>query len=564
MELFGYQFFQKTKKEEPKSFVPEVTDDGAVVVSSTAPGMGGGSYGTYVDMEGSIRTESELVTKYREMAQNAKIEAAIDDIINDAIVADDEDEEIVKIKTDKLLDRLDQHSIDIIEKEFEETLELLDFENNAHELFKRWYIDGRIYFHAIQDETDPANGIVELRYIDPRKIRKVREVRDVRDTKTGLTLKEVVAEYYIFNDAGFGNKMDVITSYTPVNGYKIALDTIVQVTSGLMDKNNSQVLSYLHKAIKPLNMLNSIEDAILIYRISRAPERRLFYISVGNLPTKKAEEVVNNMMVKHKNKLVYDAESGSIRDDKKYMTMLEDYWFARRDGDKTTEVSTLPSGDHLGELTDANYFYKMLLDALNVPASRRLQPDGGLFNSDRVSEISRDEIKFSKFIQRLRKRFNQLFIKVMGKNLILKGYFNTEEWDKLQRKIIFDYREDIYISELKETEIWQARMELAQQFMMFAGKYVSHEWVRKNVLKQSEEEIVEQDAIIKAEFSDPRFHMTPFMDQMMSGQMGGFDPSMQQGGGGFGGGGFDPTQQQQDGEDDEEGNGNGQQPPFNK
>jgi hypothetical protein len=513
--LFGFKIVepQKQNDPEPVSFTNEIKDDGAVVVAA------GGSYGTYIDLESTVRTESELVTRYREMSLHAEVEKAINNILNQAVVLDDD--YVVRLDMDKL--EQSENIKNRIDAEFQEILQLLNFENDAYELMKRWYIDGRMYYHVIIDEKNPQNGILELRYIDPRKIRKVREVQQEQGPN-GVILTKNVEEYFVYNDRGFpsgtSNTLFTGAPQTGSAGIKISTDSIIQITSGLMDQNNQMVLSYLHKAIKSLNMLKSLEDATVIYRISRAPERRVFYIDVGNLPKQKAEQYVNSLMTKFKNKLVYDAATGEIRDDRKYMAMLEDFWLPRREGGKGTEISTLDGGQNLGEMTDVNYFLKKLMEALEVPVSR-LEPDKG-FSLGRSSEITRDEVDFAKFVNRLRRRFSQLFQKAMERQVVLKGVCTKEEWQDFQRHIRHEYMEDNHFAELKDSEILQARIALAESIQPFVGKYYSHEFVRKTVLRQSAEEIESEDELIGVEKSNPQFAEPIMMPgDMMPGMDGG-------------------------------------------
>lgn len=492
-EFFGFEI--RKKQAEPENldaFTPPVNDDGAVVVAA------GGAYGTYVDLEGSAKSEAELVTKYREMSLHPEVEAAVDDIVNEAITVE-ENTDIVRINLDKV-----GYSASIkklIEQEFKEVKKLLDFERQAYDIFKRWYVDGRIYYQAIINRDDPTAGIRELRYIDPRKIRKIKEVKKKKlatsvqsAVVSNATTQQVEAEYYIYSDKGFKSGMNDVSS---TQGLKIAKDSIVHVTSGLMDKGNSLVLSYLHKAIRPLNQLRTLEDATVIYRVSRAPERRIFYIDVGNLPKMKAEQYLRDMMVRHKNRIVYDSNTGEIRDDRKFMTMLEDYWLPRREGNRGTEIQTLPGGQLVGELNDVQYFQQKLYQSLNVP-NARLQPDY-TYNPGRSTEISRDEIKFAKFIDRLRNRFNVLFMACLEKQLILKGITTKEDWDQFSIDIDFNYTRDNYFAELKDMEITAQRLNVLQQADTYVGKYFSSRWVKMNVLRQTEEEIEELEAEMQAD-----------------------------------------------------------------
>jgi hypothetical protein len=491
-ELFGFEI--KRKQEDPISFAPKVTDDGAAIVAE------GGAYGTYVDLDGSIRTEAELVNKYREMALYPEVDQAIDDIVNEVITQEPEQEVVELILDDTdLPDRIKKLFIE----EFKDVLNLLEFNQLSYEVFRRWYVDGRIYYHVITDEENPKNGIVELRYIDPRKIRKIKEQRR-KKAVNNVPLMQDGKEYYIYNDKGFAKTQgnSSIPSNT-IGGIRIAKDSIIHCTSGLTSINGDLVQSYLHKAIKPLNQLRSMEDSLVIYRISRAPERRIFYIDVGNLPKMKAEQYLRDIMIKFKNKLVYDAATGEIRDDRKFMTMLEDFWLPRREGGKGTEITTLPGGQNLGQMDDVLYFQRKLYKSLNVPISR-LDPETQ-FNFGRATEITRDEVKFAKFIARLRNKFAILFTKIMERQLILKGIITPEEWDELKQNIRFKFSQDNYYAELKETEILRDRMAMLRDIDDYAGKYYSHEWIRRHVLRQSDEEMEEIDEQIADEVDNPQY-----------------------------------------------------------
>jgi hypothetical protein len=422
-------------------------------------------------------------------------------MVNEAIIVGDEN--IVRIDLDNL--KIKSNIKKMIEAEFEEIKRMLDFEKSAYEIFKRWYIDGRLVFHVIIDEANPSLGIRQLRYIDPRKIRKIREVE--RQRKEGFTLANTKNEYYLYSEKGFllGSTAGTASDYTAAQGLKVSTDSILHCTSGLTDQNNSMVLSYLHKAVRPLNQLRVLEDATVIYRITRAPERRIFYIDVGNLPKHKAEQHVRDMMVKHKNRLIYDQVTGDVRDDRKFITMLEDYWFPRREGSKGTEITTLPAGQNLGQMDDVLYFRKKLYQSLYVPINR-LDPEQ---NYALATEISREEIKFSKFITRLRMRFSDLFLKALEKQLVLKKVISAEEWPDMVQFIKFEYAMDNHFEELKDNEILTKRIVLAQTIQDFVGKYYSHEFVRKSVLKQNDEDIEENDEQIQVELSNPIYNPPP-------------------------------------------------------
>ena len=505
-ELFGFEFKRKDQKaiDEIQSFAPKETDDGAVVVAA------GGAFGTYVDLDGTVRTEAELVTKYREMSLHPECDSAVDEIINESISIDEE--VIVQINLENVKTMSPQIK-KVVTDEFQNCLNLLQFNTHAYDIYRRWYVDGRLYYHVLVDEKNPKEGIKELRYVDPRKIRKVREIskKKVQNGNSGdAVISRVANEYFIFNDKGFnyGNR----TSGPTTSGLKIAKDSVVHVVSGLTDNQGTMVLSYLHKAIKALNQLRTLEDALVIYRLARAPERRIWYIDVGNLPKMKAEQYVRDIMVKHKNRLIYDAATGEIRDDRKFMTMLEDYWLPRREGGRGTEVTTLPGGQTLGQMDDVLYFQKKFLQCLNVPVSR-LNSDA-LFSIGRATEITRDELKFARFIIRLRSRFSQLFLKMLEKQLVLKGIMTPDDWNVFVTDIKFDYAKDNYFTELKDAEIAQGRIQLAGAFQDFAGKYYSHDWIRRNVLQQTDVDIEEQEVQIAAEnqSQDPRW-MNPMVEQ---------------------------------------------------
>lgn len=501
MKLFGFEFQRQTPPADTTpSFAPKEADDGAVVVAA------GGAYGTYVDLDGTVRTEAELVTKYREMSLQPEIDAAVDEIVNESISIDEED--LVSI----ILDNLDisDKIKKAIRDEFANVLNILNFQSRAYEIYRRWYIDGRIYYHVVIDEKDVKAGIKEVRYVDPRKIRKIREVakRRVPGGDGGeAVVPRVQNEYFIFNDKGFnyGNKSVGPTT----TGMKIAKDSIVYVTSGLTDTQGTMVLSYLHKSIKALNQLRTLEDALVIYRLARAPERRIWYIDVGNLPKMKAEQYVRDIMVKHKNRLIYNGDTGEVRDDRKFMTMLEDYWLPRREGGRGTEVTTLPGGQTLGQMDDVLYFQKKLYQTLNVPVNR-LNSEA-LFSLGRATEVTRDELKFSKFISRLRSRFSILFSSLLEKQLVLKGIMSIEDWHNISPDIQYNFAKDNYFAELKNAEMMQNRAQLMMTVEQggLIGKYYSNEWARKNILQQSDDMIEEQDEQIAEEMNNPRWNPPP-------------------------------------------------------
>ena len=501
LNLFGFEIRRPSDdpKEQAKtpSFAPEIYDDGAVVVAT------GGAYATYVDLEGTVKSEADLVNKYRNMSMHPEVDSAIDDIVNESIV-NEENTKVVKLDLGEL--NLSASTKKIIQEEFETILELLNFDFQCYDIFRRWYIDGRLYFHAVIDTTNPSLGIQELRYIDPRRIRKIKEVKKKKDNLTQATLTREVAEYYIYSEKNFNDKISASSS-SPTAGLRIAKDSIIQVTSGVMDVSSTLVLGYLHKAIKPLNQLRTLEDAAVIYRVSRAPERRIFYIDVGNLPKMKAEQYLRDVMIRHKNKLVYDSSTGELRDDRKFLTMLEDYWFPRREGSRGTEIQTLPPGQNLGEMGDIEYFLTKLLESLNVPSSRQKQETA--FALGRSTEISRDEVKFNKFIKRLQTRFSVLFVKALERQLILKGITTSSDWEEIKDKLKFIFNKDNYFSELKDTEILNDRIAALNNIDQYAGKYVSHEWIRKNVLRQSDEDIEAIDKQIEEELNNPIYNPQP-------------------------------------------------------
>ena len=488
IELFGFRIGRDNDVAEKQavqipSFAPPPNLDGAMEV---APG---GAYGTYVDLEGTAKNEAELVTRYREMSMYPECESAVDDVVNEAIISNEHDDP-VSLNLDKLEqpDSIKKR----IEEEFNEILTLLDFNSMAYEIFRRWYIDGRLFYHIMIDTAQPRKGIQELRYIDPRRIRKIRQ--PIKRTPVVGQNSKLIAppyeEYYLFNPAG-------LSSGTLTQGVKISKDAICYVHSGLLDARNRMVLSHLHKAIKPLNQLRMLEDAVVIYRLARAPERRIFYIDVGNLPKAKAEQYVRDMMVRHKNRLVYDANNGEIKDARKFMTMLEDYWLPRREGGRGTEITTLPGGENLGQMDDVDYFRKKLYKSLSVPISR-LEPDGQ-FSLGRSGEITRDEVKYAKFVERLRDRFTHLFDYLLEIQLLLKGVMTREEWKDMKKDIKYDFQRDNYYAEIKEQDMMNNRLAVLGVVDAYAGKYYSVEWIRKNILRQTEDEMKEMDQQIAAE-----------------------------------------------------------------
>ena len=486
--LFGFTI-ARNKDEETKSveqsFSPPANDDGALTIQSAA------YYGTYVDLDGTAKNDVELISRYREMAMQPEIESAIDDIIGEAICQDDDGKNIKIILDDlKQPDKIKNS----IKEEFNTVLRLLNYTNLAQDIFRRYYVDGKMFYHIIIDRTKPNEGIKELRYIDPRKLRKVREVKKQKDERTGVELVNVINEYYIFNDKVTSGSSQ---NFGPI-GTRITTDSIIAVVSGLMDSKRAVVLSYLHKAIKPLNQLRMIEDATVIYRISRAPERRIFYIDVGNLPKLKAEQYLRDIMVKYKNKLVYDASTGEVRDDRKHLSMLEDFWLPLREGCKGTEITTLPCGQNLGELEDVKYFEKKLYKALNVPVSR-LNPETSGFSLGRSNEITRDELKFAKFVDRIRNKFSDLFDQALRIQCVLKGICTNEEWDEMKENIHYDFIKDNNFSELKEAELMRDRLSLLATIDPYTGRYFSQTWIQRNVLRLTDDEIKAMEKEIDTE-----------------------------------------------------------------
>ena len=499
-KLFGFSI-EDTEPLSPSAVspVPPNNEDGVDHYASS------GFFGSYVDIEGVFRTEFDLIKRYREMALHPEADSAIEDIVNEAIVSDSNDSPVeIELSNLNASDGIKNK----IRKEFKYILDLLDFDKKAHEIYRNWYIDGRIYYHKVIDLKNPQEGIQELRYIDAMKMRYIRQEKKKPGDRNNNVFQKLrsdnpmdydfpeIEEYFIYNPKSqypTGNPAATGAS----NGIKIAKDAITYCTSGLVDRNKGTTLSYLHKAIKSLNQLRMIEDSLVIYRLSRAPERRIFYIDVGNLPKVKAEQYLRDVMMRYRNKLVYNADTGEIRDDKKYMAMLEDFWLPRREGGRGTEISTLPGGQNLGEITDIEYFKKKLYRSLNVPPSR-MDGEGG-FNLGRSSEILRDELKFTKFVGRLRKRFSNMFNDMLKTQLILKNIITPEDWEVMSEHIQYDFLYDNHFSELKEAELLNERLTLAQTAEPYIGKYYSQDYVRRKILRQTDIEILEQDKLIEDE-----------------------------------------------------------------
>ena len=487
-ELFGFSITRAKKPTDPKqAFTTTQVDDGTQTIAA------GGYFGQYLDMEGTAKSEADLIRRYREVALHPECDMAIEDIVNEAIVANELRDAVRVNVTDLPYGKEVRRKI---EDEFKEVLRLLNFNTRGHDIFRRWYVDGRIYYHKIIDRESPVKGITELKYIDPRKVKKIREIRKKRPdgpVPHGLTVVDEFVEYFLYNEKG-------VVGSTSGMGLKIAPDTIAFCPSGMIDQNKNMVLSYLHKAIKPVNQLRMIEDATVIYRIARAPERRIFKIDVGNLPKVKAEQYLRDVMARYRNKLVYDAQTGEIRDDRNYMSMLEDFWLPSREGGRGTDITTLPGGQNLGEIADIEYFRSKLYRSLNVPVSR-LETSAG-FNIGRASEITRDELKFTKFVQRLRKKFTELFNDILRTQLILKGIINEDDWYTMRDTIQYDFLQDGHFAELKQTEMLRERLALANEMRDYIGKFYSVQYVRKSVLKQNDREIEDIDIQIKKEIND--------------------------------------------------------------
>jgi hypothetical protein len=487
MQLFGFEIKRKEEQDLPSVVTPTSSADGSTIVNTGV--NAGGYYGMVMDLEGVIKNENDLIRRYREVSQYSDCDGAIEDIVNEAIVAD-EDKKPVEITLDEV--KVSEPIKKKIREEFGNILDLLKFDERAHETFRTWYIDGRLYYQILINQENIKDGIVELRFIDPRKVRRIKNIKKEKQGATGIEVVKEIEEYYLYNDKG-------ITEQT-TQGVKLALDSVVYVPSGYVDQNTGMMMSYLHKAIKPVNQLKMIEDALVIYRISRAPERRIFYVDVGNLPKLKAEQYVSDIMNKFRNKIVYDATTGETRDDRRHLSMMEDFWMPRREGGKGTEITTLPGGQNLGEIQDIEYFQQKLYHSLNVPISRLQQQQG--FSIGRSTEISRDEVKFNKFIVRLRKKFSMLFSHALRVQLIAKNIIKPEEWDDIVSKIKYDYLEDNHYSELKDAEILTQRVQILQQLDPFVGKYYSQAWIRKNVLRLDDEDIEQIEKEIEDEKED--------------------------------------------------------------
>lgn len=491
MKLFGWEIKRGEDEQQLPSFIEDNKDEGAINVGNAM----GGAYGMLLDMEGTARSESEIVTRYRSMLQAAEIHTAVDEIVNEAISVDSH-ERVVEVVLDDL--EVSDSLKTKIRDEFDNVLTLLDFSNNAYEIMFKFYMDGRIHYHVMIDDDKLKEGIQELRYIDPRKIKLIREIDETKTDKgSGMPLKRTKNEYFMYSETGFGTTNSNNGGNYGTQGYRIAKDSIARVTSGIMNENNTLVLSHLHKAIKPMNQLKMLEDATVIYTMTRAPERRVFYIDVGRLPKSKAEQYLTDMMARHKNKVNYNANTGELGDQRKMMTMTEDYWFPRREGNRTTEIDTLPSAGQLLDNEQLTYFQRKLYKSLNVPVSR-LEPES-MYSFGRVSEMTRDEIKFAKFIRRLRARFSILFDQLLEKQLVLKGIISPEEWKDIKDKIRYDFMTENYFEELKKLEINRERWNALRDASDYVGIYYSKKWVRKNILFMNEDEIENMEKEIEEE-----------------------------------------------------------------
>ena len=485
IKLFGFEIKRagsKDKDEKLKSVVTAKDDDGAGYVTAS----GAGHYGQYVDIDGTgAKDNYQLIMKYRGVSEHPECDAAIEDIVNESIVIDDETPGVSLVLDD--IEASEKIKNEIAE-EFSNILRMLNFAEDGHDIFRRWYIDGKIYHHLVVDPSNEKIGIQDIRFIDAPKMRKVKEIKKKKDRLTNADLIENVKEYYVYQEAPGGQHKQAV---------KFTEDSISYLTSGLLDHQRKKVLSHLQKAIKPVNQLRMMEDSLVIYRLARAPERRIFYIDVGNLPKGKAEEYMKNIMAKYRNKLVYDANTGDLRDDRKHMSMLEDFWLPRREGNRSTEISSLPGGDNLGQIDDIIYFQKRLYKSLNVPIARLEQESQ--FSLGRSTEISRDEVKFQKFIDRLRNRFSQLFLRILAKQLVLKKVITEADWSKWERDIKIDYNKDNHFAELKETEILKERLGTLDMVNPYVGDYFTKDWIMKKVLKLSEEEMKDLEDEVEKE-----------------------------------------------------------------
>ena len=495
LKIFGFEIRRANQKQEDKklqSIVPRQDDDGAGYVTAS-----GSHYGQYVNIDGDDSKDNhQLIMKYRGISTHPEVDAAIEDIINESVSAQ-EQEQPVSIVLDKV-EVSDQIKKGITE-EFDNVISMLDFTNNGHDMFKRWYVDGRLYHHLVVNESNIKAGIQEIRPIDSAKIRKVKQIKKKKDPITGANLVESIDEYYIYQEK----------PGSQTSGIKLSNDSVSYVTSGLLDASRKKVVSHLHKAVKPINQLRMMEDSLVIYRLARAPERRIFYIDVGNLPRGKSEQYMKDIMSRYRNKLVYDADTGQIRDDRKHMSMLEDFWLPRREGGRGTEISTLPGGENLGQIDDIIYFQKRLYRSLNVPINRLEQEQQ--FSLGRSTEINRDELKFQKFIDRLRKRFSMLFLEILKKQLIMKGLITDDDWNEWKNDIIIDFTRDNHFTELKDAELLRERLQTLDQVSQYVGDYFSKEWVMKNVLQFNDDDIKQVEK--QSDEEEPEQNDAPVQDE---------------------------------------------------
>ena len=498
--LFGFTIGREDKQSQLKkqSFITPIAEDGASTVSA------GGYYGTFVDIDAAARNESELISRYREISNYPDCDSAIEDIVVEAIAAIDSEPPVsINLQNLELSDAIKKS----ISQEFDEILSLLDFKDKAHDIFRRWYVDGRLYYQKVVNPSQMKKGIQELRYIDPRKIRKVREIQKEK-LENGVEVVKSIQEFFVYNEKGL-NYTPGVTSQQANAGIRIQPDSVTFCPSGLLDLDRNIVIGYLHKAIKPVNQLKMMADSLVIYRLSRAPERRIFYIDVGNLPKIKAEQYMKDIMNRYRNKIVYDSSTGEIKDDRKFMTMLEDFWLPRREGGRGTEITTLPGGANLGEISDVAFFQDKVYQALNIPTSRFKQASG--FNFGRAAEISRDELKYAKFISRLRRKFNVLFDDLLMTQLVLKGIITNEDWPKIRQNIDYEYAQDQYYEEIKDAENLRNRLDVVNQMTPYVGVYFSKDYIRKNILKLTPEEVeqIEQENEQDPMLQEPQDQQAP-------------------------------------------------------
>ena len=514
----------KPEAVEKKSFVPREAEDGSTVISA------GGYFGQYIDIDGTtVASDQDLILKYRNAAEQPECDMAVNYIMDEAIVAGEDGAPVSLVMNDL------EFGDDVkaaIQKEFDEVLRLLDFSRQCSDIFRRWYVDGRLYYHVIVDDADPSKGIQELRYIDAIKIRKIREVDTKIDAETGVKLITTKAEYFVYNQNQIaGQLVQTVNTGDSVTGLKIDPSAICYIPSGLLDSSHKRIISHVHKALKPVNQLRMMEDSLVIYRISRAPERRVFYVDIGNLPKQKAEQYMQELMSKYRNKMVYDANTGAIRDDRRHMSMLEDYWLPRREGGKGTEISALAGGQNLGQIDDILFFKKNLYRCMNVPLSR-FEAKESLWTAGKSTEINREEVSFQRFVDRLRRRFSSLFINLLKTQLLLKGIIVEDDWRLIKEKITVDFKRDNYFAELKDFEVMAARMDMMEKVKDHIGKYYSEKWIRRNILRQSDVDIEKMDLEIAEEKAKGDLPPTAGESGAPGAEAGGMPPEM----GGMGGG----------------------------